>query len=163
MSLQFVIDGYNITNHRLFNRRSTKSKSPCFSLIQFIKSNHLLGSERNKAILVFDGFPLKDDRQGRDNQFEIIYSGESSADEKIMKLVESSKNKPRLVVVSDDKEIIYFARICAVKTQAVAEFIGYEKEESRKAMIKKAQEEEDGLNYSQAYKINEELKKIWLK
>jgi len=163
MSLLFVIDGYNITNHRLFNSRPTRSKSPCFGLIQFIKSNRLLGSDKNKVILVFDGFLLKDDRQVQDSQFEIIYSGESSADAKIMKFIESSKNKPNLIVVSDDKEIVYFARVYAVKTQTVAEFIGQEKDENKKAMIKKAQESDDKLNYSQAHKINEELKKIWLR
>ncbi len=163
MSLLFVIDAYNITNHRLFNAGQAKNKNPCFSLIQSIKSNHLLGSAKNKAILVFDGFPLKDDRPGQDSQMEIIYSGESSADEKIMKIIESSKNKPNLAVVSDDKEIIYFARVYAVKTQSVAEFIGYEKEENKLANLKKARQEEDKLNYSQAHKINEELKKIWLK
>ncbi len=163
MSLLFVIDAYNITNHRLFNQRPARSKSPCFGLTQFIKTNRLLGSAKNKAILVFDGFPLKDDRQDQDSQFEVVYSGESSADEKIMKIIEGAKNKPNLVVVSDDKEIIYFARVYAVKTQAVAEFIGYDEAENKKAMIKKKQEDDDKLNYSQTHKINEELKKIWLK
>ena len=158
MSLQYVIDGYNIINHRLFPRSSRKTRGSPVSLVELITSKNLCGSLKNKVTIVFDGY-LSDSRlQASDSRINVIFSEDSSADDQIKRIIERSQDKKNTVVVSDDKEIVVFVKCCGVKTMSVEEFIGRSPNDKRR-------EKEDikpELYFSQVAKINEELKKIWL-
>ncbi|MBM3250334.1 MAG: NYN domain-containing protein, partial [Candidatus Omnitrophica bacterium] len=57
MSLQYVIDGYNIINHPQFSRTQKSPEDPVGSLLWLIRSKRLTGSAKNKVIVVFDGYP----------------------------------------------------------------------------------------------------------
>jgi predicted RNA-binding protein with PIN domain len=157
MSLQFVIDGYNVINHPQFHLKGRQFDHPQPALLAFIKSKNLTGSRRNQIMLVFDGFPpagvLLDGR-------EVIFSRKISADEKIKRIVEESANRKNIIVVSDDKEIKFTTRSLGAKWLAVDEFIG--PKEKSQAMVKK-EAPKQALNYSQIDAINKELAKLWLK
>ena len=55
MSLQYVIDAYNLINHPRF-RVAKNAVNIQQSLADFIRINQLTGSKNNRVILVFDGF-----------------------------------------------------------------------------------------------------------
>lgn len=108
--------------------------------------------------MVFDGYP--DSRYlNHQTYIEVIFTREGSADERIRRIVEESNNAKNIVLVSDDKEIRLFAKSYGAKIQGIEEFIsGKEKfQKNKKDMLKPE------LTYSQMHKINQELRRIWLK
>jgi len=110
--------------------------------------------------VVFDGHPDLSSRILDKTEINIIFSKSETADERIKKIVEKIGNPNNTLVVSDDKEIIFFAKSFGAKVLNIQEFInrakyliGSEKKEPMKPE----------LNYSQIHKINQELRQIWLK
>lgn len=156
MSLQFVIDGYNIINHPAFSQKCNKIRPSPEALLKLIKINRPCG--KNNAIVVFDGYPPQDFYAQADN-VEVIFSREESADDKIKRIVESYGNRKIIVVVSDDNEVKFFARSSGAKAMSAEEFLNPES----KSRSRKENMAESKLSYSQMHKINEELKKIWLR
>lgn len=165
MSLQFVIDGYNIINHPRFSRGSKNINNPVDSLLYLIDAEKLCGSLKNKVTVVFDGF-VRACRPGRcSGNIEVVFSGHISADEKIKRIIEGAYNRKNVVVVSDDKEIICFVKLLGAVSMGGAKFLHkLSLQEDRMNEVKGRQQEEGkSLNYTQTHKINEELKGIWLK
>jgi predicted RNA-binding protein with PIN domain len=160
MSLQYVIDGYNIIHHPLFARRLTKqTKDLRLLLLDFIRTERLCGSARNTVTVVFDGYPdAAFENIGR-GDIKIVFSRDQSADEYIRKKVEGFGSPRNLIVVSDDKEIKLFVKAIGVKAMSVEEFIGTKV----KPQKNKDESFQDELTFTQKQKINEELRNIWLK
>jgi len=164
MSLAYIIDGYNIINHPLFARAHKKIKNPLNSLSDFIKIKRLCGSLKNKVIIVFDGYCPKGQEPSRAGAgFSLVFSQESSADERIKSMLETAEDRKNIVVVSDDKEIRLFAKYSRVKSIGVEEFFAPAFQVSANASRTQKNLSKQELNYSQVNKINEELKKLWLK
>ena len=111
MSLQYIIDGYNLINQQHLAAAGKKTRSDKVSLLNFIKLNRLTGSSKNKVTIVFDGFPDSRDAQ-IESDIAIIYSRKISADDLIRKLLEEYANKKNIVVVSNDREIQDFVKLC---------------------------------------------------
>ena len=160
MSLQFIIDGYNIIHHPCFRQLIAKQiKSPKIQLIEFIRINKLCGSLKNKITAVFDGYSdLAFSKEVEKVDMGIIFSRKESADEEIKKMVEESDNPKNTVVVSDDKEIRFFVKSMGAKAMGVEEFIKGKEKSPRNNISLKPE-----LTYTQMHKINQELKSIWLK
>ena len=93
------------------------------------------------------------------SNLNIIFSRNQSADEWIKKFLELSDNAKNVVVVSDDKEIIFFAKACRAHVISVEEFIrdkvGYRGVNQ--------DSEDDKIGFRAMHKINEELRRLWLK
>jgi predicted RNA-binding protein with PIN domain len=161
MSLHFIIDGYNIIHHHLFNQQNNiKIKEPKQMLSEFIRINRLCGSPKNKVTVVFDGYPDTLSQGDDINEFNIIFSRKNSADARIKQMLENSGNPKNIIVVSDDKEIKLFTKSFGARAMGVEEFIGIR--EGKKARSKETAFKPE-LSYTQMFEINEELKKIWLK
>ncbi|MCX5706327.1 MAG: NYN domain-containing protein [Candidatus Omnitrophica bacterium] len=155
MSLQFIIDGYNITHHPEFARLANKKiRDSRLALLDLIKLKKLCGSPNNSALVIFDGYP-DPSIDLEEKSIEVIFSKHESADERIRRLVELSANPKNIVVVSDDKEISLFIKAIGAKKMTVEEFLASAK--------KRADPEEPEITYSAMHKINEELRKLWLK
>ncbi len=165
MSLLYIIDGYNIINNRLFTVNCKKMRPVQLALLDLIKDNRLCGSAKNQITVVFDGYSAEFETKCLNSGINVIFSKEETADEIIKRIIDISVNLRNIIVVSDDKEISYFAKYAGCKTMAVFEFM--EKlavtDEKKKADIKEKNLSKQDLNYSQINKINEELKKLWLK
>ena len=159
MSLQYIIDGYNIVHHHDFAKARKKNQDPKKALSDFIRINRLTGSEKNKVILVFDGYPEAEEKK-QENQINIIFSRSQTADEKIKKIVEASGDRKNIIVVSDDKEIRFAVKGLGVKCLSVEEFIS---PKEKKMRVKTADISKVELTYAQIQQINQEFKKIWLK
>jgi len=160
MSLQYIIDGYNLTNHPLFSKNHKKSEDSRGALLESITKNRLTGSVKNEVIVVFDGFPGSPFPQYKYSScaIQIVFSKEETADEKIKKMVEYSDNRKNIIVVSDDKEIKLSVKMLGATSLGVEEFFGSKGKAQRKTIDLVKPE----LNYSQISKINQELKKRWL-
>lgn len=161
MSLQYIIDGYNLINHPLFAHTHRRVKNPQKALSEFIKIKRLCGSPKNKITLVFDGYSdtARESKQN-DSKINIIFSKKETADEKIKKIVEASSNPKNIAVVSDDKEIMLFVKAMGAHCINVEKFINPKK---NLADFQKDDSYKPELTYSQVQKINQELRKIWLK
>ena len=159
MSLQYVIDGYNIINHPEFVRKYKQPLSPQTALSIFIKTKRLTGSTKNRVFIVFDGYPPSDFSSSDSSDSGIIFSRKISADEKIKRIVEESAQRKNIVVVSDDKEIKLIVKSLGAQWLGVEDFIG-PKKRTKSAQGKDLLKQE--LNYSQMDAINKELSKLWL-
>jgi len=144
------VDGWNIINKVLPLKTSL---SPPQELISYIRRNRLTGSRNNKVTVVFDGKEWKDIYE---REFEIIFTGEISADEVIKKKVEKYKHKKQIVVISDDRQIIEFIKREGATSQKIEEFVRKKKKNKKRNIFEKE------IDEALQNQITEELKKIWL-
>lgn len=156
MSLHYIIDGYNFTKHQSF-QPAKKIRDEKVSLLEFIRTEKLCGSSKNKITVVFDGYA--GDFKTGDCDIEVIFSQEQTADDKIKKIVHGRGSIKNIVVVSDDREIKDFVKSSGFKAVGIEEFIYHKK--------KRIKVEDDSLKpeltYSAMHKINQELRQIWLR
>lgn len=160
MSLHYVIDGYNVIKqvHFLTGKKLRNGRE---GLVRFIERYRPHGSKRNEITLVFDG---KTDVSSPDisTSIRIIFSKDDTADEKIKAMVEASSTPKRLVVVSDDKQIMFYCRSIGAQVMSVKEFMNNADIPSR-GLSREAAKEKPDLSSDVAAKITEELRNIWLK
>jgi len=162
MSLVYFIDGYNVINNKEFLRQAGRSsQDKRAGLLNLIKTSRLTGSPNNRAVLVFDGYVSTDDAiLSHKGAVEIIFSKKESADDKIRKLLDGCVNPKIAIVVSDDKEVMFFAKIKGAKAVSVEDFLKIKAAKENKK--RDSQIEDSKVDYSQQAKINQELKKVWL-
>jgi len=160
MSLQYIIDAYNLTNHPDFKPASKSASNIAQTLLNFIKINKLSGSKNNRVALVFDGYPQNLETIPQEEGFTCVFSYDKEADEIIKKIVEESRIPKNIIVVSDDKEVQLISRFLHAQVCSVVNFICSKKKSI--SIDKSAQEDDAKLTYSKMHKINEELKKKWL-
>ncbi len=158
MSLLYIIDAYNIINHIQGPIRK-KIKDPQRALLEFLKNRRLERNSKSKITVVFDGYPKVAAQKLDETDIDVVFSKEETADARIKRLVQASKNPKNIVVISDDREIRFFVKSIGARSIGVEEFINPQVKPQRKKedLIKPE------LNYSQISKINQELKAIWLK
>jgi len=166
MSVQYIIDGYNLINHHLFPLRRKGSADPAILLLRFIRSRRLTGSPKNQVLLVFDGYPGKQAAEPDGAEASFIYAKSQTADEKIKRIVETSSHPRNILVVSDDKEIRFVVRALGARPVSIEEFIVPELEGGVRSGARKKKHEEDTLKqeltFTQANQINQELRRLWL-
>ncbi|MDP3143694.1 MAG: NYN domain-containing protein [Candidatus Omnitrophota bacterium] len=155
MSLHYLLDGYNIVKQvpSLKNRNLKASRD---NLSSFIEANQPQGSSRNKITVVFDGKVDIGPFPGH-SYIEIIFSKGRSADEEIKHIVGSIKNRACVVVVTDDRNLKLDVRAMGTGIMSVNEFLS-----KPKTRIKKTEEGKD-IPFDVEYKINSELRNLWLK
>lgn len=159
MSLQYIIDGYNVIRHQAFSH-PLKTKNSRRSLIEFIRFEKPCGSAKNSCLVVFDGYPEAWNVRESDDYVQVIFSGEESADERIKRIIEKSGNPRIVTVVSDDKEIKFFAKAQAANWLSVEEFLLRKKNVK---IIDKNDSNKPGLTFQEMDQINKEFKQKWLK
>jgi predicted RNA-binding protein with PIN domain len=165
MPLQFIIDGYNIIHHPAITKKLHKdsSRSIRASLVRFIITSRLCGSSKNTVVIVFDGYP---DARAQDNFSPqeascVRFSFDETADKKIKYLLARAANPKETIVVSDDREIIFYAKEAGAKPWPVADFV-----RSKDASCRVKQQSDNispELSHSQMARIDEEMRRIWLK
>ncbi len=160
MSLQYIIDGCNVIHSTVFRNQKAKRHSDSrLLLIEIIKQYKLCGSENNKVTVVFDGYPDKTLGEIFGQGLKVLFSFDKSADDTIRDMLETSNNTKNTVVVSDDKEIVLCSRLFLAKPLSVKDFIV----RGVRSQKDKTESREKEVTFSQMHKINEELKKIWLR
>ncbi len=120
-------------------------------------------------MVVFDGY--KDlSRQGSlPSEVDVVFSSKETADARIKRMVEVASQPKNLVVISDDREIAFFARQAGAHPMTVEEFLCRAPQARRLRGIagKKTkghiEEPDPKISYTAMQKINQEFSKIWLK
>jgi predicted RNA-binding protein with PIN domain len=128
-------------------------------LVRDIESGRPQGSAKNKVTLAFDG------RQGRAQPIQstvvdIIFTLDETADDRIIRMVQQSKNSKNMIVVTDDRGIQFAVRAAGAKLSPVKDFLLRMRGESSKGT---ASSSAKVITQKAADKINEELKALWLK
>ena len=159
MPLHYILDGYNIIKNSSF-KRIKKLKDQRVALLMMLKEKKAYLGKKSKITVVFDGkeenyydIPYK-----REQDIEIVFTHNESADDWIKDKVKSLKDVKDTVVVSDDKEIIFFVKSYVKSYMGVEEFM--EKFSPSKAKSDDFIKPE--LSYKEILEINEELKRIWI-
>lgn len=148
--LAYIIDGFNL----IYQVASLKnSATPHQDLISYIRKNKLTGSRNNKVLIVFDGGVNFEAIEQR-GIFEILFSGELTADDLIKKRLSRIKNKKEVVIVSDDRELRDAAKSEGARSCRIASFIKVKNE---------PQENQKKISPTLAHEITQEMRKIWLK
>jgi predicted RNA-binding protein with PIN domain len=110
--------------------------------------------------VVFDGYPdTQYSREDASSCLRVEFCRGRSADERIKDIIEQAAHPGNTVVVSDDKEIRFFIKAAGARALSVEEFLYPVLLRHRPSRQIEAPE----LTYSQKHKINQELKKLWLK
>ena len=160
MALHYIIDGYNVIYQakRFTGKKLIDSRD---GLIKFIEKYKPQGSLNNRVTVVFDGRP------GIVNQrvsslVKVIFSENESADDKIKKLVDFSKNPGLIVVVTNDRDIICYCRLLGASVKSVKEFLNVFWVH-RKSASNDTGDEKVQLDSVIAKSITRQLENIWLK
>ena len=159
MSLQYVIDGYNIINHPKFIPARRSYVSIQSALLDFILANKFTGSNKNKITVVFDGYPAPIALR-ESGDISVVFSRRISADEKIKRMVEESAGRGSIIVVTDDGEIKCAVRALGARVQGIEEFV--KSKAGRVISAADKEQSKDLPSYGQMQRINEELRKLWL-
>ncbi len=166
MSLHFLIDGYNLVK-----------TSPAFAdkplrdgragLIAWLTIARPQGSVNNRVTVVFDGRSdvFFDHPRG---EIEVVFTQDTTADERIRMMVEDHPRVKEVVVVSNDKEITLYARALGASIVSIEQFtVGLKRGRERSLkphQVKKiAEVTKKNISHTQADAINKELRKLWTK
>ncbi len=160
MSLQYVIDAYNLTNHPAFKPVSKRVLNIQHALADFIRFNRLTGSKNNSLVLVFDGYPPAVEDIPSEHGLLCIFSCAQEADRLIEKIIQNSVSPKNIVVVSDDKQVQLSSRFLHAQICNVEEFICGKNNKMAKSA--KLLADDVKLSYGKMEKINAELRKKWL-
>ena len=159
MSLNYLLDGYNIIKHipRLAQKRLEDSRE---SLIRLIETYRPQGSPQNSVTIVFDGQEGLIGGETQSGCVKTIFSSGESADDRIKKIVSRAEHKKRIVVVTNDKDIKFSVRAQGAAVLTVDEFM-----ERMHPPKKRASSSTETKNISQTleYQITQEMEQIWLK
>jgi len=161
MSLQYIIDAYNLINNPRFRPALKLPANLCHCLADFIKSNKLTGSKNNTLTLIFDGYPPAAEELPQEAGLVCLFSRTIEADELIKQTVEKSACPRNIIVVSDDKEVQLMSRFLGAQVRGVEEFICGKKNKKSNS-VRGSDADDLKLSYSAMQKINTELKKKWL-
>lgn len=125
-----IIDAYNLLHKVRDLQILLKQDQDVAVDVMVAKMQSHFRNNRVKVILVFDGFGKNKHIGNIDAKFSKTNTshGYENADELIKALIEKTRNKRLIRVVSSDNEIKNFARECGCKTQGSAGFWGELKE-----------------------------------
>ncbi len=170
MSLHYILDGYNIV-HQMSMNLNDDIDIQRRQLVSFIETKRPQGSLQNEVTIFFDGGPGLNGRI-QDSIVKVYFSGDVSADDRIKQMVEDASNKKQIIVVTDDREIKYAVSASGSKSISVKKFLSMGRI-AGKAVSRRSKSETNkvkaGFSPSKRIskgvetKINEELKKVWLK
>jgi predicted RNA-binding protein with PIN domain len=115
--LHYIIDGYNLI-HAIPSFKKTLAYNGETARELLIHSVAQLTHRRKfRCTIVFDGVtPNNTPKQSNHAPVHVIFSSPINADAKIKQIIEHSKNRSLLVIISSDREIINFAKVCSCQT-----------------------------------------------
>ena len=156
MSLQYLLDGYNII-HQIPNLSLEKLEVQRETLLKLISVYAPQGSFKNKVTVVFDGqagisYPAAT------TSTHVIFSRDESADDVIKRCVDESQNSKNMIVVTDDRSVQYAVRALGAKVMSVKDFLS-----KIKTVKSKATKETKYISKSVEWGITAELERLWLK
>ena len=113
----YIVDGYNVIHaipslKKLLAHDAHQAREQLAFLV-----SRLTYKKKFRCTLVFDGVkPSEPHPPLTHSPVHVIFSSPQSADTKIKSMIEQSRNRSQLVIISSDREILGFARVCAAET-----------------------------------------------
>ncbi len=121
--MRWLVDGFNVvlSDEKLSRRLRNDSKAGRTEFISEIVGS---GQFRNEEVTVFfDGrFTASSDREAPGVTVRFTANGET-ADDAIKREIGRHTRRRSLLVVSDDRSIVSYARECGAKTMSTADFL----------------------------------------
>ncbi|MFZ4621142.1 MAG: NYN domain-containing protein [Bacteroidota bacterium] len=123
MQQHYIIDGYNVV-HAIPSLKKTLLHDAVSARELFIHSvAQLTHTKKFRCTIVFDGTtPAATSKQSSHAPVHVVYSSPLSADARIKQMIEHSKNRSLLVIISSDREILNFAKVCSCQTHTSNHF-----------------------------------------
>jgi predicted RNA-binding protein with PIN domain len=140
----YIVDGYNLIHaipslKKLLAHDAFQAREQLAYLI-----SRLTFKKKFRCTIVFDGVKPPAPPPTH-SPVHIVFSSPHTADARIKSMIEQSKNRSQLVVISSDREILNFARVCSCTTHTSKHFSNLLFEEADKgeekdaAMLSKSQ------------------------
>lgn len=116
----YIIDGNNLLGKdRSLSHLQKKNKQQSREKLAFMLSRYF--SKKIASVsLHYDGFEKEIIRA---SNIKIIYSGSNSADDKIKSEIERSKNPRNIILVTSDRNLMEFGKVCSCKVIKSEEFV----------------------------------------
>ena len=116
----YIIDGNNlIGKDKNLNQIQKKNKQSSREKLGFMLSRYF-SKKKTSVSLHFDGF---ENDEIRISGIKIIYSCGVTADEKIKREIEKSKNPKNNILVTSDSNLAEFGRVCSCQVIKSDEFV----------------------------------------
>lgn len=121
--LHYILDGYNII-HAIPSLKKTLVHDAESAREMLIHSaGQFCITKKIRCTIVFDGIAPDNLRKGPIHApVHVVYSSPQTADAKIKQLIEQSKSRSLLVIISSDREILRFAQVCSCQRHTSAHF-----------------------------------------
>ena len=113
----YIIDGYNLIHaipslKKLLQHDAFQAREQLAFLV-----SRLTFKRKFRCTIVFDGVkPAGIKSPLSHSPVHIVFSSPLTADDKIKSLIEFSKSRTSLVIITSDREILNFAKACACET-----------------------------------------------
>ena len=144
----YIIDGNNlIGKEKSLSHLQKKDKRQSREKLAFMLSRYF-SKKKTSVSLHYDGFEKEAIRA---LNIKIIYSGNKEADDKIKSEIERSKNPRNIVLITSDRNLMEFGKVCSCKVLKSEEFA---------QQIKQTNEDEDQMKTSSNINV-EEYKKLF--
>ncbi len=121
MSIHYIIDGYNVVKQVKF-LTGQRLRAGREGLVSYIEKRRPQGSRKNRVTVVFDGKSEIEDHP-QTSSVKVVFSKGMSADDKIKRMVEHSLRPSDMIVVTDDRAVIYYCRSAGARVKSVKEFL----------------------------------------
>ena len=123
MQQHYIIDGYNVI-HAIPSLKKTLLHDAHSARELLIHSvAQLTHTKKFRCTIIFDGVtPDAVPKQSSHAPVHVIFSSPVSADAKIKQMIEHSKNRSLLVIITSDREILNFAKVCSCQTHTSNHF-----------------------------------------
>jgi len=113
----YIVDGYNVIHaipslKKLLAHDGFQAREQLAFLV-----SRLTFRKKFRCTIVFDGAkPHEHHPPQSHSPLHIVFSSPLSADAKIKSMIEASKNRSLLVIISSDREILGYAKVCSCST-----------------------------------------------
>ncbi|HSW55857.1 MAG TPA: NYN domain-containing protein [Ignavibacteriaceae bacterium] len=115
----YIIDGNNLIGKiKSLNQIQKKNKQHSREKLAFLLGRYF-DKRKTSVNLHFDGF---ENDAIRVSGIKIIYSGSLTADEKIKREIERSKNPKNNILITSDSNLAQFGRVCSCQVIKSEEF-----------------------------------------
>lgn len=118
--MRYIIDGYNVIKqyHSITNKQLLNGKLSFLYLLERKLS-------AAKIIVVFDGFPKLGSRV-YNFKIEVKFSRENTADDCVKDLIKNKKKREKILLVTDDRDLINFSKSHNVQVKKVEKFLKHD-------------------------------------
>jgi predicted RNA-binding protein with PIN domain len=119
----YIIDGYNLLHAIPALKKTLAHNAETARELLIYSVAQLTHRKKFRCTIVFDGTaPQNTSKQSSHAPVHVLFSSPLTADAKIKQMIEHSKQRTLLVIISSDREILNFAKVCSCPTHTSNHF-----------------------------------------